>query len=76
MLGFENLMFPLRFALLGGSFVVLVLPFCSLFSPFFWGALVNLWLARFHLVGAFSIDPKNKLSSEDIKKLLVSMLFV
>jgi hypothetical protein len=31
------LMFPLWFALLGGSFVFfdMVLPFCSLYSPFF-----------------------------------------
>jgi len=46
-------MFPLWFALLGGSFVFLDvgLPFCSLFPPFFWAALVNLWLARFHQSG-------------------------
>ncbi len=51
--GFGNLMVPLWLALLGGLFVfweVWVLPFCSLFSPFFClGALVNLlWLAGFH----------------------------
>jgi hypothetical protein len=68
-------MFPLWFTLLGGSFVFLVLSFYSLFSPFL-GALVNLWLAGFHLVDASSIDPKNKLSSKDITKFLFSMLSI
>jgi len=50
--GFGNLMFLLWFALLGGFFLsssMWVLPFCSLYSPFFFfGALVYLWLAGSH----------------------------
>ncbi len=42
--------------------------FVPCFPPFL-GALVNLWLVGFHLVGAFSIDPKNKSSSKDISFL-------
>jgi len=42
-------MFPLWFALLGGSFVILgVGPFILFFFFSFLGALVNIWLARFH----------------------------
>jgi hypothetical protein len=43
-------MFPLWFILLGGSFVFLDVgpSIFFLVSPFL-GALVNLWLARFHL---------------------------
>jgi hypothetical protein len=42
-------MFPLWFALLGGSFVFLDVgpSFFTLYSPFL-GALVYLWLAGFH----------------------------
>ncbi len=48
--GFGNLMFPLWFALLGGgTFVFLGVSPSILFLVFpFWGALINLWLARFH----------------------------
>jgi hypothetical protein len=43
-------MFPLWFALLGGSFVFLDLGPSILFPVFlfFWGALVYLWLVGFH----------------------------
>ncbi len=50
--GFENLMFPLWSALLGGSFVILDVGPCSLFSLFFWvlwllyglQGFINVWL--------------------------------
>jgi hypothetical protein len=50
-LGFRNLMFPLWFALLGGSVIFLDVVGPSnlyLVFPPFLGALVYLWLAGFH----------------------------
>jgi hypothetical protein len=47
--GFGNLMFHLWFMLLGGTFVFLGVSPSILFLVFpFWGALIDLWLARFH----------------------------
>ncbi len=48
----KNLIFPLQFAFLDGSFVFLdVGPFILfLVFPLFGGALVYLWLARFHQI--------------------------
>jgi hypothetical protein len=50
MRGFGNLMFPLWFALLGGSFVFLDMGASILFLVFppFLGALVYLWLVGFN----------------------------
>jgi len=46
--GFGNLMFPLWFALLGGRFFSLGVSPSILFLVFpFWGAWIDLWLARF-----------------------------
>ncbi len=54
--GFGNLMFPLWFTLIRGSFVFLDMGPFNLFlvsPPLFWGALVDLWLATFQQIFDF-----------------------
>ncbi len=70
LLCFQNkTMFPLWFGLLGGSFVFLdvwVLPFCSLYSPFF-GCFGLFFISR--------VSSSNKVKKER-KMFLLSILFV